>query len=96
MIGGKRKGTDRFIKAEIGKQPLDVGADPIAPTAVAALRLVAEIRKLTGHPIALAWSREVTGPAAIEVYPAATLPAHGLPASGYKKSPDETQRADTM
>ncbi len=88
-----RRGTDRFVKAEIGKQPLDVGADRIARTAVAALRLVADVRKLTGHPIPLAWSPEIPGPAAIEVYPAATLTAHGLPASGYKKARDEEQRS---
>jgi predicted RNase H-like nuclease len=77
-----RRGTDRFIKAEIGKQPLDVGADRIARTAQAALRLVGDIRELTGHPIPLAWSPEIPdGPAAIEVYPSATLTAYGLPAS---------------
>jgi predicted RNase H-like nuclease len=92
-----RRGTDRFVKAEIGKQPLDVGADRIARTAVAALRLVADIRKLTGHPIPLAWSPEISdGPAAIEVYPAATLTAHGLRASGYKALRDEEQRAKIL
>lgn len=91
-----RRGTDRFIKAEIGKQPLDVGADRIARTAVAALRLLADIRKLTGHPIPLAWSREIPGPAAMEVYPAATLTAHGLRASGYKKPRDEKERAEIL
>lgn len=92
-----RRGTDQFIKAEIGKQPLDVGADRIARTAQAALRLVADVRKLTGHPIPLAWSPEISdGPAAIEVYPAATLTAHGLPASGYKTPRDEKQRAEIL
>jgi predicted RNase H-like nuclease len=91
-----RRGTDRFVKEEIGKQSLDVGADRIARTAQAALRLVADIRKLTGHPIPLAWSREIPGPAAIEVYPAATLTAHGLRASGYKKPRDEKQRAEIL
>jgi predicted RNase H-like nuclease len=91
-----RRGTDRFVKEEIGKQSLDVGADRIARTAVAALRLVADVRKLTGHPIPLAWSREIPGPAAIEVYPAATLTAHGLRASGYKKPRDEKQRAEIL
>ncbi len=92
-----RRGTDRFIKAEIGKQPLDVGADRIARTAQAALRLVADVRKLSGHPIPLAWSPEISdGPAAIEVYPAATLTARGLRASGYKKPPDKKQRAEIL
>jgi hypothetical protein len=74
-----------------------VDADRIARTAQATLRLVAGIRKLTGHPIALAWSREVLdGLAAIEVYPAATLSSHGLRASGYKNSRDEKQRAEIL
>jgi predicted RNase H-like nuclease len=90
-----RRGTDRFVKEEIGKQPLDVGADRIARTAHSALRLLADVRQLTGHPIPLAWSPEITdGPAAIEVYPAATLAAHGLPAAGYKTPPDAELRAE--
>ncbi len=36
------------------------------------------------------------GPAAIEVYPAATLTAHGLPFSGYKTPRDEEQRAEIL
>ena len=92
-----RRGTDRFVKEEIGKQSLDVGADRIARTAVSALRLLADIRKLTGHPIPLAWSPQIpSGPAAIEVYPAATLTAHGLRASGYKTPRDEEQRAEIL
>ncbi len=92
-----RRGTDRFVKEEIGKQSLDVGADRIARTAQAALRLVADVRKLTGHPIPLAWSPSMPdGPAAIEVYPAATLTAHGLPFSGYKTPRDEEQRAEIL
>lgn len=92
-----RRGTDRFIRTEIGKQSLDVGADRIARTARAALLLLADVRDLTSHPIPLAWSPKVTdGPAAIEVYPAATLTAHGLRASGYKKSSDETERAEIL
>ncbi len=58
---------------------------------------MADVRKLTGHPIPLAWSPEIPdGPAAIEVYPAATLTAHGLRASGYKKPRDEEQRAKIL
>ena len=92
-----RRGTDRFIKEEIGKQSLDVGADRIARTAQAALRLVADVRKLTGHSIPLAWSPSMPdGPAAIEVYPAATLTAHGLRASGYKTPRDDEQRAEIL
>ncbi len=92
-----RRGTDRFIKTEIGKQSLDVGADRIARTARAALLLLDQVRELTSHPIPLAWSPEIhDDPAAIEVYPAATLTAHGLRASGYKKPSDETERAEIL
>ncbi len=63
---------------------------------MAALRLLADVRKLSGHPIPLAWSPDIPGPAAIEVYPAATLTAHGLRASGYKTPRDEEQRSEIL
>ena len=92
-----RRGTDRFVKERIGKQPLDVGADRIARTAHAALRLLAQVRTLTGSPIPLAWNPKIRdGVAAIEVYPAATLTAHGLRASGYKSREDEKQREEIL
>jgi len=88
-----RRATDRFVKEQIGKQSLDVGADRIARTAHAALGLLGEIRERSGHPIPLAWSDQVLeGPAAIEVYPAATLVAHRLPSTRYKGRSDEDQR----
>lgn len=88
-----RRGTDRFVKRMLGKQPLDVGADRIARTAHSALRLLAEVRQLTACPIPLAWSPQGKEcPSAIEVYPAATLTAHGLLASGYKRPQDVAQR----
>jgi len=81
-----RRATDRFVKAKLGKQSLDVGADRIARTAHSALRLLADLRHATGLPIPLAWEPTHTIPvAAIEVYPAATLVAHGIPDTGYKK-----------
>lgn len=84
-----RRLTDNVVRDEIGRQPLDVGADRIARTAHAALALLAQLRALTGHTIPLAWEQPPPSPvAAIEVYPAATLMAHGLAASGYK---DRTQ-----
>jgi predicted RNase H-like nuclease len=82
-----RRETDRHVKQQFGKQPLDVGADRIARTAVSALSLLREIRRITGLPIALAcqpdYEDRVT---AIEVYPAATLVACGLPATNYKNN----------
>lgn len=79
-----RRKTDDFIATTIGKRPLDVGADRIARTAHAALRLLDDIRSATELAIPLAWSSSFTGAAAIEVYPAATLKAHGFSIRGYK------------
>ena len=81
-----RRATDRFVKSQFEKQPLDVGADRIARTARAALELLEKIRQETGLEIPIAWTSGYTGKAAaIEVYPAGSLISHGLPASGYKK-----------
>lgn len=82
-----RRETDRFIQRRLGKTPLDVGADRIARTAHAALSLLSWL----GSPgtLPLAWDPEAFGPVAVlEVYPAATLPRHGLPARSYKR-PDQ-------
>jgi predicted RNase H-like nuclease len=81
-----RRQTDHFIKAVIGRQPLDVGADRIARTAYAALDLLEQLRQRSGEPIPLAWSpHDPARVTAIEVYPAATLTVNGLPAAGYKR-----------
>mgnify|MGYP005632426763 CR=1 FL=1 len=81
-----RRETDHFIKREVGKQPLDVGADRIARTAHAALHLLEEIREKTGQAISLTWEPGISkGVYAIEVYPAATLIAYGINVPGYKQ-----------
>lgn len=78
--------TDHLVRARYGKRPLDVGADRIARTARAALGLLAVARRATGHAIALAWDPSGGDePRAIEVYPAATLAAHGLPSRQYQE-----------
>jgi predicted nuclease with RNAse H fold len=78
--------TDREIKNRLGKKPLEVGADRIARTALAALNLLEDIREATGRAIPLAWTQEEikeTKPwQAIEVYPAATRLAHGTDGKG--------------
>lgn len=80
------RATDRQVQARTGKRPLEVGADRIARTAWAALALLEAVRQASGHRIGLAWHADgAGGPAAIEVYPAATLIAHGLPTRGYKR-----------
>lgn len=78
-----RRITDIEIKKRLGKQPLDVGANLIARTAVAALEMLDQIRRTTKRTIPLAWaSRETERWRAIEVYPAATCIAHGAPDVG--------------
>jgi predicted RNase H-like nuclease len=90
-----RRATDQWVKRHLGKQPLEVGANLIARTAHAALRILQELREHTQRPFPLAW--EPTLPewgAAIEVYPAATLIAHGFPSQGYKTKNDRAVRED--
>lgn len=76
--------TDTII-TKVAKKPLEVGANLIARTAHSALRRLNEIRKESGSALPLAWdSSSMAGAQVIEVYPAATLLAHGLPDTGYK------------
>lgn len=86
-----RRETDRFVKRTTGKQPLDVGADRIARTAHAALSILDGIRKASGQSIPLAWEPGISQTSAVEVYPAATLLAYGLPTSSYKENKEEHQ-----
>jgi predicted RNase H-like nuclease len=78
-----RRDTDRFMHAELGKLPPDVGADRIARTARAALDLLQRIRGAARDPLPLAWEPG-TSSGVIEVHPAATLLSRGISASGYK------------
>jgi predicted RNase H-like nuclease len=92
-----RRRTDRVIQETLRKTPLDVGADRIARTAHAALKLLGEIAKLADTPpIPLAWNSAISGVSAIEVYPAATLIAHGIRSSGYKAPTQISQRKDVL
>lgn len=76
-----RRLTDDDIAARLGKRPLEVGANLISRTSVAAVDLLGRIRSMTGEPVPLAWSwPSTTRVSAIEVYPAATRIAHGAPA----------------
>lgn|GEM_PF-237182 len=78
-----RRITDDEIKRRLGKRPLDVGADRIARTAVAALKLLDEMRRDAGRAIPLAWAPVEAEPwRLIEVYPAATRIAHGSKGKG--------------
>jgi len=78
-----RRLTDDDIHRRFKKRPLEVGANFISRTAVAALDLLADLRTRTGESIPLAWSPADLRPfAAIEVYPAATRLAHRSPGKG--------------
>ena len=77
--------TDRVVCRDVGRRPLDVGADRIARTAVAALNMLEAVRNLASDPIPLAWQPPGSGIHAIEVYPAGTLKAHGFRHSRYKR-----------
>lgn len=92
-----RRRTDRVIQETLRKTPLDVGADRIARTAHAALKLLGGIANLAEcPPIPLAWNSAISGVSAIEVYPAATLIAHGIRASGYKAPIQISQREEIL
>ena len=87
--------TDHHIRRRLGKKPLDVGADRIARTAWAALRLLEGLREALGRPLPLLL--DASGTAAgrvIETYPAATLRAHSVAARGYKARAGEPIRRD--
>jgi predicted RNase H-like nuclease len=92
-----RRATDVFIQRELKKTPLDVGADRIARTAYAALQLLASLRERLGVAIPLAWhASDVVTLVAIEVYPAATLVAHRIRSSGYKKPQQVNERSEIL
>lgn len=84
--------TDKVVTSEIGKKPLEVGADKIARAAHSALAVLGRLRSSTARAIPLAWEPKFAGLAAIEVYPGATLKARGLDDSGYKER-DDKQKA---
>lgn len=92
-----RRETDMFIQRKLKKTPLDVGADRIARTAHAALRILSELRAKLKAPIPLAWTPTLgSGVSAIEVYPAATLVAHGIRSKGYKKPTQSGERREIL
>jgi predicted RNase H-like nuclease len=92
-----RRETDRFIAEQTGRRPLDVGAERIAHTALAALRLLAEVAARTGGELPLAWDpRSLRGVSAIEVYPAATMRMCGLPHAGYKEAEKTALRREIL
>ena len=91
-----RRKTDDFVQHATGKKPLEVGADLIARTAHAALDLLSKLGEALGTPVPLAWTPGAKGPAAIEVYPAATLRAYGIRDAGYKKAGQQDERHEIV
>jgi len=92
-----RRETDRFVKTRLGKTPLDVGADRIARTAHAALRLLGDLRSRLAADVPLAWTPNLVATvSAIEVYPAATLVGHGFRAGGYKQRERLAERREII
>ena len=87
-----RRRTDAYVKENLDRQSLDVGADRIARTAHSALRLLNDVAERLSKHIPLAWEPQISGLAAIEVYPAATLAAYAIPARAYKDSDSEPAR----
>ena len=80
--------TDLEIRQRFRKRPLEVGADRIARTARAALRLLAELEARRNKAVPLAWQPGIVdGVCAIEVYPAATLRSRSIPTKGYRLQP---------
>lgn len=89
--------TDRHVQERVAElnlqdragaiRPMSVGADRIARAALSWQKALHRLRTAHGHPIpVLVRSDRPPGSGAIEVYPAATLRAFGLPFTGYKGS----------
>ena len=91
-----RRLTERNLRqAEFGGHaPLEVAADRIARATHEALSVLDEIRTMTELGFPLAWTPGFSGNAVIEVYPAASLKANGLPWSSYKKREQGEKRRE--
>lgn len=80
--------TDRIVRRMLGKKPLEVGADRIARTALTALATLEAVGARVD--VEMGWAPGSVASGAppsrhvLEVYPAATLLARGLPTRGYK------------
>ena len=75
--------TDRFVAERMGRTPPEVGADRVARVAYAALKTLNNLRKFSGLQVPLAWEQDRDS-GAIEVYPPATLRAHGLSVDAHR------------
>jgi predicted RNase H-like nuclease len=87
-----RRETDRLVHKQLRKLPPDVGADRVARTSRAALDLLREVRAHARRPVPLAWQQGAEA-GVIEVFPAATLIARGVSATGYKTNTTRARHA---
>jgi predicted nuclease with RNAse H fold len=85
--------SDRRLR-KLGHRPLEVGAALIARAAHGALCLLDELREASGQELPLIWQPSVATSGVIEVYPAATLKAHGHRSTGYKKLEQTAERRE--
>jgi hypothetical protein len=66
--------TELFIDETVHKRPLEIGANLIARTAVAALDLLTSLRMMLRRDLPLLWEQgPLKGSGVIEVYPTATI-----------------------
>lgn len=91
-----RRATDDVVRTTLRKQPLEVGADLIARAAMEALAVLDALRREFAKPLPLAWSPDAARDAVIEVYPGATLTAHGVARSKYKDPATEGARGPML
>ena len=87
-----RRETDRLVHKQLRKLPPDVGADRVARTSRAALDLLRAVRAHAARPIPLAWQQGAES-GVIEVFPAATLIAHGVSTTAYKTNTPRGRQA---
>lgn len=87
--------TDKIVRENTRKKPLEIGADRIARAARSALNLLNELRALSGHSIPLQTAIPVMNDriCAIEVYPAATLIVKGYMQPYKKKEQVQARRS---
>jgi hypothetical protein len=92
-----RRTTDTFVWKQIGKLPLEVGADRIARAALSGLEMLHELRQATGEAIPAAWGPdEAARVRVVEVYPAATLLSRSVSIRGYKKASEDGRHRRRM
>lgn len=92
-----KRETDVVVAKKIGQKGFEVGANLIARTAHSALEFLQQLRERLGKQIPLSWTPgHVSGVAAIEAYPAATLKGRGIVNSKYKNGKGFCQNRENI